>query len=95
MRGGMGLTSFPLQPETRNVVRGVTIRPAGAAEKPLWDSPMQQHHYLGFRAMIGESLKYIAVYQDRRPALAGWCSAALKCSAQDRWIGWTPALKLQ
>jgi hypothetical protein len=95
MKGGMDLAVFPLQPEARNVVRGVAVRLVSAAEKPLWDSLMQQHHYLGFRAMIGESLRYVAVYQDRWLALVGWCSAALKCNARDRWIGWPLALKLQ
>lgn len=34
---------------------------------------MAQHHYLGFHGMIGESLRFIAVYQHRWLALLGWC----------------------
>ncbi len=82
-------------PEPRSIVRGVVLRPATAVEKPLWDTLMRRHHYLGFQAMIGESLRYVAEYQGQWLALLGWCSAALKCAVRDRWIGWTPALKLQ
>jgi hypothetical protein len=56
---------------------------------------MQTHHYLGFQGMIGESLRFVAVYQQRWLALLGWSSAALKCTVRDQWIGWTPTLKMQ
>ncbi len=79
------------QPEAGDVVRGVEVRPVGAAERPLWDKLMQEHHYLGFQGMIGESLRYVAVYQDHWLALLGWSSAALKCRVRDQWIGWTPS----
>jgi len=83
------------EPKARDVVRGVTVRLVTAAEKPLWDELMREHHYLGFQGMIGASLRYVAVHQDHWLALLGWCSAALKCKPRDQWIGWTPALKLQ
>jgi hypothetical protein len=83
------------QLDDRDLVRGVEVRLVNAAELTLWDRLMAEHHYLGFRGMIGESLRYVAVHQDRWLALLGWSSAALKCKERDRWIGWTPALKLQ
>jgi hypothetical protein len=91
----MDLDTFPSLPEAGNVVRDVRIRPVGASERTRWDTLMAEHHYLGFQGMIGESLRYVAVYRDRWLALLGWSSAALKCKARDEWIGWTPALKLQ
>ena len=81
--------------EVKDVVRGVEVRLVSSADQPLWDGLMQKHHYLGFQGMIGESLRYVAVHQDRWVALLGWAGAALKCSARDKWIQWTPALKLQ
>lgn len=56
---------------------------------------MREHHYLGFQGWVGESLRYVADWQGRWVALVGWCSAALKCSARDRWIGWPEALQRQ
>lgn len=91
----MDLDTPLTEPEGRDLVRGVEVRLVNAAERIRWDRLMQQHHYLGFHGMIGESLRYVAVHRDRWLALLGWSSAALKCKARDQWIGWTPALKLQ
>ncbi len=76
----------------RDMVKAVEVRPAGTAERPLWDTLMQQHHYLGFQGMIGESVRYVAAYRDRWLALLGWSSAALKCKARDEWIGRYPEI---
>jgi hypothetical protein len=92
---GMDRHNSSAQPQDRDVVRGVEVRPVNAREQPLWDELMQEHHYLGFQGMIGESLRYVAAYRGRWLALLGWSGAALKCGVRERWIGWTPALKLQ
>jgi hypothetical protein len=81
--------------EDRDVVRRVEVRLVTASERLLWNSLMKQHHYLGFHSLIGQSLRYVAVYEDRWLALLGWGAAALKCKVRDQWIGWTEALKLQ
>jgi hypothetical protein len=49
---------------------------------------MQAHHYLGSLAKIGETLWYVATYVGEWVALLSFSSAALKCAARDRWIGW-------
>jgi hypothetical protein len=49
---------------------------------------MQAHHYLGSLAKIGETLWYVATYLGEWVALLSFSSAALKCGARDRWIGW-------
>ncbi len=49
---------------------------------------MQAHHYLGALAKIGETLWYVATYLGEWVALLSFSSAALKCAARDRWIGW-------
>lgn len=91
----MDLHTCPSLPDPLEVVRDVRIRPVEASERTRWDTLMAEHHYLGFQGMIGESLRYVAVYRDRWLALLGWSSAALKCKAREEWIGWSPALKLQ
>jgi hypothetical protein len=77
------------------MVKCVEVRLVSQKEQPRWDGLMRRHHYLGFQGMIGESLRYAAVHQDRWLALLGWSGAALKCGVRDQWIRWTPALKLQ
>ena len=79
----------------REVVRRVEVRLVTASEQSHWNCLMKRHHYLGFHSLVGQSLRYVAVYEDRWLALLGWGSAALKCKARDQWVGWTEALKLQ
>lgn len=91
----MGHAVAGMQTEVRKVVKDVEVRLVTASERSRWNNLMKQHHYLGFHSLIGQSLRYVAVYRDRWLALLGWGAAALKCKARDQWIGWTEALKLQ
>jgi len=54
---------------------------------------MREHHYLSFQGWVGESLRYVAEWEGDWVALVGWCAAALKCGARDRWIGWPEVLR--
>ena len=73
----------------------VRVRLIGAAERRQWDRLMRAHHYLGFTALVGRSLRYVAEVDGRWLALLGWASAALKCASRDAWIGWSAALQWQ
>jgi len=42
----------------------------------LYNSLIEQHHYLGYRQIVGNHLKYIAFIDDRPVACLGWGSAA-------------------
>lgn len=76
-------------------LRSVQVRPLRAGERREWDRLMREHHYLGFRGFVGESLRYVAQWQGRWVALLGWSAAALKCQARDRWIGWPEVVQWQ
>lgn len=73
----------------------VRVRLICASERSQWDALMRAHHYLGFTAMVGRSLRYVAEVDGRWLALLGWASPALKCASRDRWIGWSPTLQWQ
>lgn len=50
-----------------------------------------QFHYLGYRTPVGENLQYVVRDRTNRwLAVLVLGSAAWKCAARDRWIGWTP-----
>ncbi len=83
------------QAEAWELVNRVELRPVRAVEREQWDRLMREHQHLGFQSLIGESLRYVAVYEDRWLALLGWAAAALKCKALDKWIGRTLTLKLK
>lgn len=70
--------------------RGVSVRPVEEGEERRWDELMAAHHYLSFRRLVGEELKYVAERGGEWVALIGWGAAAFKCRARDRWIGWPP-----
>lgn len=65
------------------------------SEEGLFNSLMQEHHYLGYQQPVGEHLKYL-VWAGQRP-LAGfaWSSAPRHLGSRDRFIGWSPQARLQ
>lgn len=75
------------------VVRDVVVRPVLASERKRWTSLVQQHHYLGLDHLVGETILHVAEVEGHWVGLIGWCSPALKVTARDRWIGWSPQQK--
>ena len=71
-------------------LRQITVRPIRPEEDSRWNALMWTYHYLGFRSLVGEALKYVALSGSEWVALLGWGAAAFKCGDRDRWIGWAP-----
>lgn len=61
--------------------------------EPLYNSLIQQHHYLGFRQIVGNHLKYIAFIEERPVACLGWGSPAWSVKSRDAFIGWNKSTK--
>ena len=38
----------------------IRVRPISADERSEWDRLMRAHHYLGLKALVGRSLRYVA-----------------------------------
>lgn len=76
---------MPKQLELQSLV----VRPIQPQEESRWNQWMSTHHYLGFRKLVGESIKYVAELQNEWVALLGWGTAAFKCGSRDEWIDWT------
>ena len=70
-------------------LKDITVRPITEQEINRYNDLMQEHHYLGSLRPIGETLRYIALYQNQWVALISFSSAALKCTARDQWLGWS------
>lgn len=58
------------------------------ADEPLFNSLMEQYHYLGYEQPVGEHLKYLAWAQGRPVACLAWSSAPRHLGSRDRYIGW-------
>src|ERR1035441_9329849 len=58
------------------------------ADEPLFNSLMEQHHYLGYEQPVGEHLKYLVWAHGRPIACMAWSSAPRHLASRDRYIGW-------
>jgi Domain of unknown function (DUF4338) len=58
-------------------------------DEPLFNSLMEQHHYLQYEQPVGEHLKYLAWAQGRPIACLAWSSAPRHLGSRDRYIGWS------
>jgi hypothetical protein len=58
------------------------------SQEPLFNSLMEQHHYLGYEQPVGEHLKYLVWAEGRPIACLAWSSAPRHLASRDRYIGW-------
>lgn len=59
------------------------------SEEGLFNSLLEQHHYLKYEQPVGEHLKYIVWAQQRPIACLAWSSAPRHLASRDRFIGWS------
>ncbi len=81
--------------EESRALDALEVRPVGRDEVALWVESVRRYHYLGYRGIVGKSLRYVATVDGRWVALMGWGSAALKCTVRDQFIGWDAETKLK
>src|SRR6266516_2155768 len=58
-------------------------------DEPLFNSLMEEHHYLKYEQPVGEHLKYLAWAHGRPIACLAWSSAPRHLGSRDRYIGWS------
>jgi hypothetical protein len=58
-------------------------------QEPLFNSLIEQYHYLGYQQPVGEHLKYLVWAQQRPVACLAWSSSPRHLGARDRYIGWS------
>jgi hypothetical protein len=57
-------------------------------DEPLFNSLIEQYHYLGYEQPVGEQLKYVVKVGGQAIACLAWSSAPRHLGARDRFIGW-------
>lgn len=61
----------------------------GLKQRPLFESLLHHHHYLGHRSTVGENLQYLVCDHQEHPlACLLFGAAAWQCADRDRYIGW-------
>jgi hypothetical protein len=63
------------------------------SDEPLFNSLMEQYHYLGYEQPVGEHLKYLVWARGRPVACLAWSSSPRHLGARDRFIGWDQAAR--
>lgn len=63
--------------------------------EPLFNSLIEQHHYLGYTQPVGEHLKYIVFCGSRPLSCLSWSSAPWYIGSRDRFIGWSADVRKQ
>jgi len=65
------------------------------ALQKLYNSLIEQYHYLRYTRPVGEHLEYLAFSHGRVLACLGWCSAPRHIGCRDRYLGWTQEQRLK
>jgi len=79
----------PVDSVSRAQLCETVVRVVRSDEQPRYQQLMREHHYLGYLPKIGETLWYVATWQEQWLALLSFSGSALKCAPRDRWIGWS------
>jgi hypothetical protein len=58
-------------------------------EEALFNSLLEQHHYLGYERPVGEHLKYLVKAGGQAIACLAWSSAPRHLKLRDRYLGWS------
>jgi len=56
----------------------------------LFNSLIEEHHYLGYTQPVGEHLKYLVFAEEQLMACLAWSSAPRHLGPRDRFLGWSP-----
>jgi Domain of unknown function (DUF4338) len=59
------------------------------AQEALFNSLVEQYHYLGYEQPVGEHLKYLVSSNGQAIACLAWCSAPRHLASRDHFIGWS------
>lgn len=73
-----------------NEIDGLTLQLVRTkAESALWNTLIEQHHYLGYQPLPGAQLRYLIRWRNGLLGAIGWGAAAWKVAPRDQWLGWS------
>ncbi len=65
-------------------IKSVTDNESGR----IWKYVIRRYHYLGYRVLVGQNIRYLVFSHDRLVAALGWQSAVERLYCRDTIIGW-------
>jgi len=85
----VGHQNDPIICELKNIAP-VTVKPVDHSNLKLFDYLLARYHYLGFRATVGQNMKYMVFDKNGHPlSCLLFGSAAWKSAPRDDYIGWS------
>lgn len=74
-------------------LRSITLTPLTRKDddSPLWNELVERYHYLGYKPLPGEQIRYLVRSGGDVLAALGFGAAAWKVAPRDELIGWTPS----
>ena len=70
-------------------IEGLRIDPvAGPADRAVWNTLVAREHPHGMTTFAGRQVRYLVGSAHGWLGAAGFCAAALRVAARDRWIAW-------
>jgi len=84
----------PATPITKSVdqLNNLAIEPVNLSCRQLsklWNSLIDQYHYLGYQPLVGAQLRYLIHGNETWLGAVGFSAAAWKVAARDEYIGWS------
>jgi hypothetical protein len=87
------IDTTPIEDRLRNLQPLEFEQVRRISKEPLFNSLIEEQHYLGYEQPVGEHLKYLVWAQGRPVACLAWSSAPRHLGSRDLYIGWSAAAR--
>jgi hypothetical protein len=85
----VGMEERPLRGSLGDLQPLEFVQVRRSPEEALFNSLLEQHHYLGYERPVGEHLKYLVKAGNQAIACLTWSSAPRHLKLRDRYLGWS------
>jgi hypothetical protein len=85
----VGMEERPLRGSLGDLQPLEFVQVRRSPEEALFNSLLEQHHYLGYDRPVGEHLKYLVKAGNQAIACLTWSSAPRHLKLRDRYLGWS------
>ena len=93
--GRVEIDRSPIRGRVRDLGPLVIRQVRRSVQEGLFNSLIEQYHYLGYIQPVGEHLKYIVCAGERPVSCFAWSSVPRHIGSRDRFIGWDKTLRQQ
>ncbi|MBM3705833.1 MAG: DUF4338 domain-containing protein [Actinobacteria bacterium] len=89
----IGIDILPINTNLKTLLPLQFVQVRKTSLEKLFNSLIEQYHYLGYTQPVGEHLKYMVYSADRPVACLAFSSAARHIGPRDRYIGWDQKIR--